>query len=390
MGFSRFLQIPSLRCGLRTFAGACALVELVALATAAENWMFSTPALLPETINLRGTTSMTPWLSDDGLTLYFASDRPGGLGLLDIWVADRERTQDNWNSPVNLGAPVNTSGPESMPSLSADGLTLYFGDANALGWPARAGGPGNFQIWTAKRTTKDSGWSIPTDLKAPIGTSGSEQYPHILADGLAIYFTRRPDIMVARRESQTDSWLAPVKLPAPVTQGYSGFPYLSSSGMHLFFYSDRNGGRGSFDLWMASRSSVTNEWGSLVNLGPQVNTANLEMSPCISKEFPAIGSYLLFSRGSTAGFDGRFQLYQSTVMPSVSLERSAKPDGPWTRVSTANYFPISSNTYRSEITWSTNSDAAFYRLALNAITSAAQFTLAEKVGTKLVLEYRIE
>ena len=127
-----------------------------------------------------------------------------------------------------------------------------------------------------------------------------------------------------------------------------------------------------------------------MNLGPQVNTANLEMSPCISAEFPAIGSYLLFGRSSTAGFNGSLQLYQSTVMPSVSLERSVKPEGPWTTVPTASYIPRSPNTYRSEVTWSTNSDAAFYRLALNAVTAAARFTVAEKVGTKLVLEYRIE
>ena len=51
--------------------------------------------------------------SRDGLTLFLSSDRPGGLGGLDIWVARRASEDDRWEEPQNLGAPVNTSGDDA-------------------------------------------------------------------------------------------------------------------------------------------------------------------------------------------------------------------------------------------------------------------------------------
>ena len=65
----------------------------------------------------------------DGLELYFCSERPGGLGAADIWVSTRQSIDDSWDPPTNLGSTVNSPYSDSYPSLSSDGLTLYFSDA---------------------------------------------------------------------------------------------------------------------------------------------------------------------------------------------------------------------------------------------------------------------
>ena len=65
----------------------------------------------------------------DGRELVFSSNRAGGLGAQDIWVATRRSVHHPWSAPVNVGTGVNTGASESRPSLSRDALTLLFGRA---------------------------------------------------------------------------------------------------------------------------------------------------------------------------------------------------------------------------------------------------------------------
>lgn len=74
-----------------------------------------------------------PNLRRDGLEIFFFSTRPTTLGTQDIYAATRSRTSDTWCSPVNLGANVNSSAGDTRPSLSWDGLTLYFGSTRTGG-----------------------------------------------------------------------------------------------------------------------------------------------------------------------------------------------------------------------------------------------------------------
>ena len=69
---------------------------------------------------------LDPFIAPDGLSLYFDSTRPGGLGGEDIWVTTRASVSDAWGPPVHLGAPVNSGYREGYPSITADGLTLVF------------------------------------------------------------------------------------------------------------------------------------------------------------------------------------------------------------------------------------------------------------------------
>lgn len=91
---------------------------------AAANGGWTTPAPLDSTINA-GPSDTSPWLSPDGNTLLFYSERAGGQGKADLYVS--ERRDGAWSAPRNLGSAVNTQDSEYNPSLSPDGSTLYFG-----------------------------------------------------------------------------------------------------------------------------------------------------------------------------------------------------------------------------------------------------------------------
>ena len=66
--------------------------------------------------------------ASDGLSVYFSDSRAGGYGDRDIWVATRATTDDEWGEPVNLGPNVNDAGGQLQPSISSDGLALFFAD----------------------------------------------------------------------------------------------------------------------------------------------------------------------------------------------------------------------------------------------------------------------
>src|SRR5215472_5664913 len=68
-----------------------------------------------------GADDSHPTISKDGLSLYFTSNRPGSLGDFDLWVAKRESLDDCWGAPTNLGSVVNSSAEDVAPNLSTDG-----------------------------------------------------------------------------------------------------------------------------------------------------------------------------------------------------------------------------------------------------------------------------
>lgn len=90
------------------------------------NDIWTAPKGLGKKINLEGYNDMSPFIAADGTTLYFSSDRPGGLGMNDIWMSKRlDEKWTKWSEPVNLGAPINTSNDEAFFTLDAGGEYAY-------------------------------------------------------------------------------------------------------------------------------------------------------------------------------------------------------------------------------------------------------------------------
>ena len=99
----------------------------------------------------------------NGLEFYFASDRPGGSGDLDLWMTTRAATSDSWGEPVNLGPTANSPSWDADPSVSADGLTLFFSSD-------RPGGLGRVDLYMSRRSTISDPWSEPVNLGSAVNT----------------------------------------------------------------------------------------------------------------------------------------------------------------------------------------------------------------------------
>lgn len=120
----------------------------------------------PVKIKIGGDTLMAahPSLSADGSTLYFVSDRPGGMGGKDIWYTTKKKGADAWNKPVNAGPEINTSGDEMFPYIRDNG-NLYFSSNAHVGM-------GGLDIFVAKKG--DDGKWIVENMKSPVNSTGDD------------------------------------------------------------------------------------------------------------------------------------------------------------------------------------------------------------------------
>ncbi|NOY06613.1 MAG: OmpA family protein [Chlorobi bacterium] len=130
-----------------------------------------------------------PSISSDGARLYFTSDRPGGVGQLDIWYSERQ-PDGSWGTPRNLGAPVNTSCNEVTPFICGDGKTLYFSSDGFTG-------AGGYDIFVSERTA--GSWSQPENVGRPVNTRYDELFPVTpptkRADSIMYFASNRPGSM---------------------------------------------------------------------------------------------------------------------------------------------------------------------------------------------------
>lgn len=145
-----------------------------------ENGEWSIPFNIGGPVNTSGWESQ-PSISADGRTLYFVSDRPGGQGANDVWKSDLG-AEGVWSSPVNLGADINTPYDEHSPFIHPDNETLYF---SSDGWP----GFGNKDLFMSRKKKSDtSGWEKPKNLGYPINTFAEESGLNVSANGKVAYF----------------------------------------------------------------------------------------------------------------------------------------------------------------------------------------------------------
>jgi Tol biopolymer transport system component len=129
----------------------------------------------------RGTCNDHPTVSADGLTLVFSSDGSAGPDDKDLWISTRATTSAPFGPAKNLGPTVNGPGYDSEPSIAADGLTLYFASY-------RAGGIGDKDIWVTTRPTTSAEFRAPKNLGRPVNSRYEDGTPDISSDGSTLFF----------------------------------------------------------------------------------------------------------------------------------------------------------------------------------------------------------
>ena len=107
-------------------------------------------------------------ISSDNSTLYFTSNRRGGYGGLDIYKSEYNYVKKAWGEPINLGAEINTPNNEETPFISDDGTTLYFASQGHYTM-------GSFDIFYSKKL-KDSLWSSPVNFGYSVNTTDDNMF----------------------------------------------------------------------------------------------------------------------------------------------------------------------------------------------------------------------
>jgi flagellar motor protein MotB len=181
-------------------------------------------------------------ISADGRFMVFtACNRREGLGRCDLYFSNREG--DNWSVPKNMDTPVNTQYTETQPSLSADGKTLYFASD-------RPGGKGMVDLWVCHQLENGT-WSKPVNLGDTINTRGNEMSPFIHPDGQTLYLASDGhiglggyDLFVSRKNSE-GRWSPPKNLGYPINTNKDEFGLIvNPSGNRAYFASDIDANNG--------------------------------------------------------------------------------------------------------------------------------------------------
>ncbi len=140
-----------------------------------------------------------PWLTPDGLTMYFVAQHPDGIGGKDIWVVKRRSKSSDWGTPQLLGPEINTEQDELFPSLDKEG-NLYFASRGHLGM-------GGFDIYKAWKD--DNGkWHVK-NMGYPINSPGNDY-------GI-VFVTDRSGYLASNRNMKTGDdifhfWQRPTKI----------------------------------------------------------------------------------------------------------------------------------------------------------------------------------
>lgn len=282
--------------------------------------LWQPPVVLSEQINTP-EHDYEPRISADGLTLYFVRGKAGEN--TDILYATR--TLDGWTEPAPLEG-VNTEYDELGPIPSRDGTALYF-------YTDRPGGMGGYDVWVARRSR--DGWLAATNLGPAVNSEFNDYGPALSPDDKTLYFaSNRPRPIQELPLDDSARWSAtlredlihrtydlyvceltdagPVEARALVelnTLHNEGAPSVSPVGDFLYFSSDRPGGEGGYDLYRSRLLRGTHQ--PAENLGPPVNLASNELDASL-----AMGGYGLYFSSDRSQEEGdaseaNYNLYYS-------------------------------------------------------------------------------
>jgi hypothetical protein len=290
-------------------AAAALLASLAATAAAMQFSAWGTPVnaeAAPGTSSELNTAfnDGCPIQSPDGLSLYMATNRPGGLGGQDIWVARRDRAGGPWGAPENLGAPVNSAANDFCPT-PLHGKRLLF--VSERGGPGSCGGA---DIYLA-RLNPAKGWSDPENLGCQVNSAAGEAGPSLFeaGGGAQLYFssTRAGDSNIyASRQLGDGSFGAAVPVSSLNTASEDFRPNVRKDGLEVVFDSNRLGTLGGQDIWSSTRESVEDGWSTPTDL-TTVNSPANETRASVSWD----GLTLTFGSNRPGG-EGMADVYEST------------------------------------------------------------------------------
>jgi Tol biopolymer transport system component len=214
-----------------------------------------TPAALVPNLDADGSEEGTPFLSFDGLSLYFFSTRlgPGVQGGRDIWLATRPTPEAAFAEPAVLPG-VNGPELEHLPRLSRDELSILFVSSRES-----PSGAGATNLWLAQRQSRAVDFAAPVEVPG-VNSNAREEGFSLSADGLTLFFASdrvvegQMDLFVATRPDAAASFGTPEPLAQLNSDSDELDPQLSPDGLELFFASSREG---SFQLFRASRECDT-------------------------------------------------------------------------------------------------------------------------------------
>jgi len=251
-------------------------------------------------------------LSRDGLTMYFTSDRPGGLGGDDLWVAKRESLSDPWQVPTNMGAPINTAANDSLAVLSSDEHVMFFHST-------RGGGCGAGDIWMTRRhDARSEDWGPPVNVGCVLNTGFTEIAPAFFenpetGEVTLFYGSNRPgseDFDVYASAVGEDGYFGPgVRVPELSSPKRDTRTFFRKDGLEAFVTSDRDGGLGGIDIWVSTRKTLSDLWSTPENIGSPVNSTFDDGSPWLSRD----GTTLYFFSTRDGGHGKRDIWYTTRV-----------------------------------------------------------------------------
>ena len=194
-------------------------------------------------LNVAGARDDDPTATGDLLELYFNSNRSGGPGLQDIYVARRARTTEPWG-PAQLVGELSTADDESNPDVSLDGLTLYFGRRVANSTTG-------MDIYVSTRAARDAPWSAAVPVPE-LNTAADEFTASPSLDGRELVVSSNRNGTDQLFLTALDPTLRRFAEPSLMLEGVDA--YLAPDGCHLFFHDG--------DLWVATRPAPGQPFGA--------------------------------------------------------------------------------------------------------------------------------
>lgn len=194
----------------------------------------------------------------DNILLYM----PEGTGKGNIYISKLD-AKGTYGKPEKLDAKINSGGDEIAASISSDGNTLYFASN-------RKGGIGGTDIYVCKKVGKK--WLEPKNAGSEINTPYDEDFPNISPDGKILYFSSKGhtsiggyDIFKSNYDETNASFSSPKNLGYPINTTDDDMNFrISKTGKYGYFASAKGGGQGDFDIYRVTFNEVENDYSVVI------------------------------------------------------------------------------------------------------------------------------